>query len=68
MSNKTSVVSSDKFTNVQNMRINGKKYSCCDVYYYSKSNAWVYDGKVYCKGWYKKGITVFNKYQNELYS
>ena len=56
-----------KFENVQNMRINGKKYSCCDVYYYSKdSNAWLYEGKLYCKGWYKKGITIFNKYQNEL--
>ena len=58
-----------KFENVQNMRINGKKYSCCDLYYYSKeSNAWIYDGKLYCKGWYKKGITIFNKYQNELYN
>ena len=56
-----------KFENVQNMRINGKKYSACDLYYYSLSNnAWVYDGKLYCKGWYKKGITIFNKYQNEL--
>ena len=58
-----------KFENVRNMRINGKKYSSCDVYYYSKeSNAWVYDSKVYCKDWYKKGITIFNKYQNELYN
>ena len=58
-----------KFEDVQNMRINGKKHSCCDVYYYSKDgNAWVYDGKLYCKGWYKKGITIFNKHQNELYS
>ena len=57
-----------KFENVQNMRINGKKYSCCDVYYYSKdSNAWVYDCKLYCKGWYKKGITIFNKCKDELY-
>ena len=56
-----------KFENVQNMRINGKKYSCCDVYYYSKeSNAWVYDGKLVCKGWYKKGITIFNKHQDEI--
>ena len=56
-----------KFENVQNMRINGKKYSCCELYYYSKeSNAWVYDGELVCKGWYKKGITIFNKYQNEL--
>ena len=57
-----------KFENVRNIRINGKKYSTCELYYYSKeSNAWVYDGKLVCKGWYKKGITIFNKYQNELY-
>ena len=62
-------MSIQKFENVKNMRINGKKYSCCELYYYSKeSNAWVYDGKLYCQGWYKKGITIFNKYQNELYS
>ncbi len=58
-----------KFGNVRNIRINGKKYSCCDVYYYSKeSNACAYDGKLYCQGWYKKGITIFNKCQDELYS
>ena len=57
-----------KFENVRNTRINGKKYSTCDLYYYSKeSNARVYDGKLVCRGWYKKGITIFNKYQNELY-
>ena len=44
-----------KFENVQNMRINGKKYSTCKLYYYSKeSNAWIYDGKLVCQGWYKK--------------
>ena len=44
-----------KFENVQNIRLNGKKYSTCELYYYSKdSNAWVYNGKLYCKGWYKK--------------
>ena len=57
-----------KFENVRNIRINGKKYSTCELYYYSKeSNAWVYDGKFVCQGWYKKGITIFNKYQNNLY-
>ena len=57
-----------KFENVRNIRINGKKYSTCELYYYSKSNnAWVYDGKLVCQGWYKKGVTIFNKYQNELY-
>ena len=58
-----------KFENVQNMRINGKKYSVCDVCWYSTSdNAWIYDGKIYCKGWYKKGITIFNKCRDELNS
>ena len=58
-----------KFENVRNIRINGKKYSCCDLYYYStESNAWIHDGKLYCQGWYKKGITIFNKCQDELYS
>ena len=57
-----------KFENVRNIRINGKKYSTCELYYYAKSsNAWVYDGEIVCQGWYKKGITIFNKYQNELY-
>ena len=58
-----------KFENVQNIRINGKKHSTCDVYRYSESsNAWIYDGKLVCKGWYKKGETIFNKCQEELYS
>ena len=57
-----------KFENVQNMRINGKKYSTCELYYYSKdSNAWIHDGRLVCKGWYKKGETIFNKYQDERY-
>ena len=56
-----------KFENVQNMRINGKKYSTCELYYYSKeSNAWIYDGKLCCQGWYKKGETIFKKCQDEL--
>ena len=55
-----------KFENVQNMRVNGKKYSTCELYYYSKcSNAWVYDGKLVCKGWYKRGETIFKKCQDE---
>ena len=51
-----------KFENVRHIRINGKKYSACDVYYYSASgNAWIYDGKVFCAGWYKKGETIYRK-------
>ena len=55
-----------KFENVRNIRINGKKYSMCELYYYSKdSNAWVYDGELVCKGWYKKGETIYKKCQDE---
>ena len=56
-----------KFENVRNIRINSKKYSTCELYYYlDSSNAWVYDGKLVCKGWYKRGETIFKKYQDEL--
>ena len=56
-------MSIQKFENVQNMRINGKKYSTCDLYYYSKeSSAWVYDGNPVCQGWYKKGETIYKKW------
>ena len=52
-----------KFENVRNIRINGKKYSACDVYYYSKdSNAWVHDGELFCQGWHKKGETIYKKW------
>ena len=67
MSNKNTVVSSDKFTNVRHFHVNGKHYSACDWWQYSEaSQAWVFSGELYCKGWYKKGVTIFNKYQNEL--
>ena len=68
MTIKTIVVPSDKFVNVRNIRINGKKYSCCDWWQYSEDNqAFEFNGELFCQGWYKKGITIFNKYQNELY-
>ena len=52
-----------KFENVRHLRINDKKYSACDVYYYSKdSNAWVHDGELFCAGWYKKGETIHKKW------
>ena len=61
-------MSMQKFENVQNIRINSKKYSTCELYYYSLSNnAWVYDGKLVCRGWYKKGETIFKKCQDELH-
>ena len=56
-------MSIQKFENVRNIRINGKKYSACDVYYYSKdSNVWVHDGEMFCPGWYKKGETIYKKW------
>ena len=55
-----------KFENVRNIRINGKKYSCCDWYeYHGDKNAWVYNGELLCKNWYKRGETIFKKYQDE---
>ena len=56
-------MTTQKFENVQNIRIGGKKYSVCDVYYYSeRSNAWVYNGELFCTGWYKKGETIYKKW------
>ena len=52
-----------KFENVRHIRINNKKYSACDFYHYSKeSNAWIYNGELFCEGWYKKGETIYKKY------
>ena len=69
MSIKTIVVPSDKFTNVRNFYINGKRHSSCDWWQYNEANqAFVYNGKPTCQGWYKKGITIFNKCKDELYS
>ena len=51
-----------KFENVRNIYLNSKKYSTCDIYYYSKDyNAYVFDGKLLCEGWYKKGETIYKK-------
>ena len=67
MSNKASVVPGDKFTNVRNFYVNGKRYSACDWWQYSEDNqAFVFSGELFCRGWCKKGITIFNKYQAEL--
>ena len=56
-------MTTQKFGNVRNIRIGGKKYSVCDIYYYSeRRNAWVYDSKLFCEGWYKKGETVYKKW------
>ena len=56
-----------KFENVRNIYMNGKKYSCCDWWQYDKK-AWVFNGKLLCEGWYKKGKTIYNKwYDSRLY-
>ena len=66
MSNKTSVVSSDKFTNVRNFYVNGKRYSACDWWQYSEENqTFVFSGELFCCGWYKKGETIYQKCQAE---
>ena len=52
-----------QFENVRRIRINGKKYSCCDFYEYSTDKkAWLYFGELLCEGWYKKGETIYKKW------
>ena len=51
-----------KFENVRNIYINSKKYSCCAWYKYdTDKNAWLYNGELFCQGWYKKGETIYKK-------
>ena len=52
-----------KFENVRHVRINSKKYSSCDWYQYDNDKkAWVFNGELFCEGWYKKGETIYKKY------
>ena len=52
-----------KFENVRHVRINSKKYSSCDWYQYDNDKkAWIFNGELFCKGWYKKGETIYKKY------
>ena len=52
-----------KFENVRNIYINSQKYSCCDWWQYDNDNrAWVFNGELFCKGWYKKGDTIYKKW------
>ena len=52
-----------KFENVRHTRINGKKYSCCDWWQYDDDKkAWIFNGELFCQGWYKKGETIYKKY------
>ena len=57
-----------KFENVRNIYINGKKYSCCEVWYAFKDEGyvWEYAGKIICHGWYKKGEIIYKKWYSEL--
>ena len=44
-----------QYRNVQNIYINGKKCSVCEVWYAFKDGySWEYGGRIVCKGWYKK--------------
>ena len=55
-------MTTQKFENVRNIRIGGKKYSTCDWDEYdADKNAWVYNGELFCQGWYKKGETIHKK-------
>ena len=52
-----------QYRNVQNILISGKKCSVCEVWYASNDKkAWIFNGRVACKGWYKKGETIYKKY------
>ena len=56
-------MTTQKFGNVRNIYINSKKYSCCNWYEYdTDKNAWVYNGELFCQGWYKKGETIYKKW------
>ena len=59
-------MATQKFENVRNIYLNGKKCSTCNLYYYSEdNNAWVYDGELLCAGWYKKGETIYKKWLSD---
>ena len=56
-----------KFENVRNIYINNKKYSCCDWWQYDNDNkAWVFNGELFCSGWFKKGETIYKKCSSYL--
>ena len=49
-----------KFENVRHIRINDKKYSACDWWQYDDDKkAWIFNGELFCGGWYKKGETIY---------
>ena len=48
-------MTTQKFENVRHIRISGKKYSACDWWVYdTDKKAWLYNGELFCAGWYKK--------------
>ena len=56
----------EKFESVRNIYINSKKYSCCDWWQYDNyKKAWVFNGKLLCEGWYKKGSTIYKKWYDK---
>ena len=59
----TTQKTTQKFENVRHIRVNGKKYSCCDWFEYdTDKKAWLYNGELFCQGWYKKGETIYKKW------
>ena len=57
-----------QYRNIQNILIDGKKCSACEVWYAFKDEGyvWEYGGKVVCQGWYKKGEKIHKKWYSEL--
>lgn len=57
-----------QYRNVQNILIDGKKCSECEVWYAFKVDDYVWKraGKVVCEGWYKEGETIYEKWYSEL--
>ena len=54
-----------KFENVRNIYINNKKYSYCVWYQYDDDKkAWIFNGELFCEGWYKKGETIYKKWHD----
>ena len=56
------------YTDVQNILIDGEKYSVCEVWYAFKDNdyVWKHGGRAVCKGWHKDGETIFENWYLEL--
>ena len=57
-----------QYRNIQNILIDGKKCSVCEVWYAFKDegHVWEHRGRVVCKGWHKKGEKIHKKWYSEL--